>query len=303
MGRHYSLLYFILYSICIVGLLSTAFTILNINKIIHWEETIDFGDYSLSVRDWGKGDPTVIIEGGLNQYKHKYFLISFFTSGITRTIAYDHAGVGDSTQNHDPRTLPNFVEELRILMKKKKLNPPYILIGHSSGGHIIRYYTYLYPEEVAGLIFIDSPPEDWFKYIRENWNKEVYQKYFKWWYPEDPDMSNIKIVERLQYESNCDLLRGKTIPETIPVLMFTGNNVRHFRKDEAGKKADMKAWAAMQYSLVKNLDDANQIVDPGIGHYPFKDKPVMVINEINGFVKKIKNTWHKPAGLGRSTAN
>lgn len=286
--KHSGLLSTILVLFYLVGLISATFTILNLDKFISWDETINFGKYSLSVRDWGNGVPTVIIEGGLNQPKHKYFLLSLFTSNITRTIAYDHAGVGDSNLSPNPRTLPYYVKELRELMKKKNIYPPYILVGHSSGGHIIRYYTHLYPDEVAGLIFIDSPPEDWFNYIRQNWSKDQIKEYFKWWYPEHPDMTDIDTLEKLQYENNCNLLRGKKIPANIPVLMFTGNNVRHFRKDLAGKTADMKAWAEMQHSRIKNLDDAKQIVDLETGHYPFKDKPVMVVREINKFIKKIK---------------
>lgn len=285
---HSKLFFIILISFCIVGLISALFTTLNLNKILHWDETLWFDEYSLSIRDWGKGKPTVIIEGGLNQAKHKYFLLSFFTSNITRTIAYDHAGIGESTNSHNPRSLPYYVEELRGLIKKKNLQPPFILIGHSSGGHIIRYYTFLYPNEVAGLIFIDAPHEDWFKYIRKTWSKKTITKYFKWWYPDHPDITETKTLEKLYYEENCDLLRGKKIPCNIPVLMFTGKNVRHFRKDEISQQKDMKVWADLQHSLIQNLNDAKQIIDFETGHYPFKDKPVMILREINKFVKEIK---------------
>jgi len=273
----------------ICSLVINLFVVVNLEKILAWDEVEKFEDYSLSVRDWGNGEPTVIVEGGLDQAKHKYFLISFFTSIITRTITYDHSGIGRSTKNSNPRTLPYYVEELRNLIKKKGLHPPFILVGHSSGGHIIRYFTFLYPDEVAGLVFIDVPHEDWFEYIRQNWSDEEIRNYFKWWYPEHPDMNDTKTLEKLEYEENCDLLRGKTIPENIPVLMFTGNNVRHFRKDKEDRKKDMKAWAEMQHSLIKDLDDAKQIVDLETGHYPFKDKPVMVMREINKFIYRIKD--------------
>ncbi len=272
----------------VFGLIAFLFTALNLDKFLRWDELIDLGDYRLSVRDWGHGEPTVIIEGGLDQAKHKYFLVSFFTSHIARTIAYDHAGIGESTNSPNPRTLPYYVEELRILTKKKKLQPPYILVGHSSGGHITRYFSYLYPDEVAGLIFIDVPHEDWFRYIRENWSREEIEDYFKWWYPVNPDLTDTATLEKLNYEENCNLLRGKKIPENIPVLMFTGNNVRHFRKHAEGSKDDMKAWADLQKSLIRDLDNAKQIIDLETGHYPFKDKPTMVVSEINRFIKGLK---------------
>ena len=166
----------------------------------------------------------------------------------------------------------------------------------------MRYYTYLYPKEVAGLILIDSPPVDWFKYIRQKWTKKEVNEYFKWWHPEHPDMTDIDTLEKLQYENNCNLLQGLTIPKNIPVLMFTGNNVRHFRKDKAGEKADYKSWIEMQHALIKNLADARQIIDPEIGHYPFKDKPIMVMSEIDEFIKKIKAEYRQHSITNRIIA-
>jgi pimeloyl-ACP methyl ester carboxylesterase len=270
---------------CLVGLVALSFVLFNLDKILYWEDTIDIGDSRISFRDWGKGEPIVIIEGGIDQPKHKYFLLSFFTSSITRTIAYDHAGVGNSSKSPNPRLLPHYVKELRKLMKKKNVHPPFILVGHSSGGHTIRYYTHLYPEEVAGLVFIDMPHEDWLNYIRENWSQEEIKKYLLFWYPLNPKKRK---PEKLHYEMNCSLVRGLKLPIHIPVLMFTGNNKLHFRKHEAGIKEDMRSWAESQFSLIKHIDNAEQIVDWETGHYPFKDKPVMVISKINKFVKKIQ---------------
>ena len=287
--KHIKILFTIKFLSCFVGLVAVSFVLFSLDRILYWDEIIDLGEYSLSVRDWGKGEPTVIIEGGLDQEKNKYFLLSFFTSSIARTIAYSHAGIGNSTKSPNPRVLPNYVEELRRLMRKKDINPPFIFVGHSSGGHIIRYYTHLYPSEVSGIVFIDVPHEDWFKHIRENWSKEEIIRYFKWWYPEDPDMTNMATVEKLKYEENCDLLKGKKIPANIPVLMFIGNNKPHFRNYEAGRKEDMKVWAEQQSSLVKHRDNAEVIIDWETGHYPFKDKPIMVVRNINKFIKEIKD--------------
>ena len=253
---------------------------------MYWDDIIDIGESRISVRDWGKGEPTVIIEGGIEQPKHKYFLLSFFTSSITRTIAYDHAGVGNSSKSLNPRLLPYYVEELRKLMMKKNIQPPFIFVGHSSGGHTIRYYTHLYPEEVAGLVFIDMPHEDWLNYIRQNWSQEEIKKYFLFWYPVNPKKRK---PEKINYEENCSLVRGLKTPNHIPVLMFTGNNKLHFRKHEAGMKEDMRIWAKLQYSLINHIDNAEHIVDWETGHYPFKNKPKMVISKINKFVKEIQD--------------
>jgi pimeloyl-ACP methyl ester carboxylesterase len=273
----------------IIGFLSLVFTLFNFTKFLYWDESIDLGSYKLSVRDWGNGKPTVIVEGGLAQEKHKYLLLSFFTSFLTRTISYDHAGIGNSTKSTNERLLPHYVEELRSLIQKKNIHPPLIFVGHSFGGHIMRYYTHLFPEDVMGLVFIDAPHEDWFQYIRANWSDDQKKKYFKWWFPENPDLTDTEILERLKYEENCDLLRGVDIPANIPVLVFTANNIGHFRKSIIGQSQDMQEWARLQSLFIKNVVDAEQIIDPEIGHFPFRDKPIMLISKINQFIKEIKD--------------
>ena len=206
----------------------------------------------------------------------------------TRVIAYDHAGIGDSTISSNPRTLPYYVQELRSLIEHKNLTPPYILIGHSLGGHIIRYYTFQYPDEVAGLIFLDHPHEDWFRYIRENWSAEEQEQYFKRW---DPEITNPKLqggkIEALQYDNNNDLIRGKKIPADIPVLMFTGRNLLHFRKHEAGIAEDTRAWTDMQTSLLVGVNNARHVVDIELEHFPHNTKPEMVLKEVNLFIDAI----------------
>ena len=284
----------------IISMLSVGiFTVLNFNKVYYvithsWVnvfnvgELISLGDYSLSVIDYGKGESTVIIEPGLRCSKDIYYGLQILSSFSNRVINYDHAGIGKSTNSPNPRTLPYYVEELKALLKYKDLSPPYILIGHSLGGFFIRYYAYLYPEEVAGLIFLDMPHEDWFRHIRSEWSIEEQKDYFTRWNP-PLDTSNACVMERLAYEANCDSIRGKEIPTNIPVLMFTGRNLPHFRRDSIGILKDTEAWVEMQTSLVKSHPLANQIIDLELGHSPHKHKPLFVQKEINRFIEKCKN--------------
>lgn len=271
---------------CVFVILSACFLLISGKKLLRRGELISFNNYSLYVRDYGKGGPAVIIEAGLDCTVDLYYTLQKRTSRKTRVIAYDHAGIGRSTPNSNPRTLPFYVEELRSLMHAKDIKPPYILIGHSLGGHIIRYYAYFHPEEVAGLVLIDGPHEDWFMYIKETWSREEIKEYFKFW---DTDINSygyegVGLVEMSEYGANCDSVRGKSIPPDIPVLMFTGKNSRHFRKDSTGMEADMKAWADMQHSLIEKVKDANQIIDWETGHVLHNDKPDMVQQKVNDFI-------------------
>ena len=249
---------------------------------------VSIDDCKLAVRDYGKGKPIIIIESGLACTKDMYLTLQYDLLKKYRVISYDHAGIGDSTPSEHPRTLPYYVGELRQMLRKEHAEPPYILIGHSLGGHIIRYYAYLYPDEVLGLVFIDHPHEDWFEYIRDNWTKDENEEYFKFWTKDNLYYKGTAQQELLSYEENCNMIKGIKIPLNTPALMFTGYNFPHFRKNDIEKeREDMNAWVKMQFSIIKDLAKKKQIVDWDAGHYFHNDKPELVYTEISKFVDGI----------------
>ncbi|WP_257291745.1 hypothetical protein, partial [Endozoicomonas sp. ONNA1] len=149
------------------------------------------------------------------------------------------------------------------------------------------YYTYQYPDEVAGLIFLDHPHEDWFSYVRENWSAEEKEQYFKRWNPEITSPNEVGKIEATQYDNNNDLIRGKKIPADMPVLMFTGRNLYHFRKHEAGIVEDTQWWIDAQSSLLDGANNARHVVDLELEHFPHNTKPKKVQKEVNLFIDAI----------------
>ncbi len=68
---------------------------------------------------------------------------------------YDRAGLSESEVDSSIKTDGDVVKRLHDFLTARKIAPPYILIGHSLGGPYIRLFTSMYPQEVAGLVFID----------------------------------------------------------------------------------------------------------------------------------------------------
>jgi pimeloyl-ACP methyl ester carboxylesterase len=81
-------------------------------------------------------------------------------AAFTRVCAYDRAGIGGSDRGPEPRTGRRIVEELHTLLQRAQVEPPYILAGLSFGGHYLRLFASLYPDEVAGLVFVDCSHEE-----------------------------------------------------------------------------------------------------------------------------------------------
>ena len=79
---------------------------------------------------------------------------------FTQACWYDRAGEGWSDPGPFPRTSNAIAKDLHELLKRAGVPPPYVFAGASFGGLNSRVYGGLYPNEVAGMIHIDSAHED-----------------------------------------------------------------------------------------------------------------------------------------------
>jgi pimeloyl-ACP methyl ester carboxylesterase len=128
---------------------------------------IDVGSYRLHLYCTGashSGSPTVILEAGGGGSSVGWSKVQPFIASITRVCSYDRAGYGWSDNGPLPRTGGRIVTELHTLLARAAVPGPYVLVGHSFGGLIARLYAYSYPQQVAGLVLVDSISEEGVRY-------------------------------------------------------------------------------------------------------------------------------------------
>ncbi len=75
---------------------------------------------------------------------------------MTRTCVYDRANLGRSGPAPGPRGLGEVVGDLDRLLDAAQIPGPYILVGTSGGGYITAGYAFAHPEQVAGMVFVDT---------------------------------------------------------------------------------------------------------------------------------------------------
>ncbi len=124
-------------------------------------ELIDVGGYKLHISCTGSGSPTVILEAGLGQPAAE--ISGWIQPGVataTRVCSYDRAGMGWSEPAETVRDGVAIATDLHTLLRRAQIDGPYVLAGHSSGGVYAQVFASQYPEEVAGLVLLDSQPPD-----------------------------------------------------------------------------------------------------------------------------------------------
>lgn len=119
-------------------------------------QMVDVGGFKLHAIVQGQGSPVVVLEPGLGGFALQYAHIQQAVGEFTRVVAYDRAGQAWSDLSPNTRTPANLAMELTTLLEKLDLQPPYVLVGHSLGGLLVRLYAGFHPQETAGVILVDS---------------------------------------------------------------------------------------------------------------------------------------------------
>lgn len=104
----------------------------------------------------GVGTPVVVFENGLGGRLQWWAEVLPTIARETTVFAYNRAGTGSSTEASTPRDGDAITEELRRNLRDIGMAPPYVLVGHSLGGLYMQLYARRYPQEVAGLVLVDS---------------------------------------------------------------------------------------------------------------------------------------------------
>jgi pimeloyl-ACP methyl ester carboxylesterase len=133
-------------------------------------ELVDVNGTKLHIRAEGKKNdlPTIILESGAGNDTDVFHWIAEGLKKNMRVVRYDREGKWFSESSKDSITPEFYARQLHSLLEKNGEKPPYILVGHSMGGPYNRIFRDLYPNEVKGMVFLDSShPEQW-KRLAEN---------------------------------------------------------------------------------------------------------------------------------------
>jgi pimeloyl-ACP methyl ester carboxylesterase len=125
----------------------------------HPQQLVDIGGRRLNLFCLGHGSPTVILVGGLGTSTFTWRKVHAELARTTRVCAYDRAGYGFSDPGPPPRDTAHLAADLAALTKAARLRPPYVLVGASLGGMIVRLYADTHLQEVGGMVLVDPETE------------------------------------------------------------------------------------------------------------------------------------------------
>lgn len=106
----------------------------------------------------GSGAPTVVFEAGMGVSGNMWGAVVPPVAERTTVVVYDRSGLGRSPATDRPRDLDALAADLVDLLDHLG-DGPFVLVGHSWGGPVVRVAASRRPEVIAGLVLVDQTDE------------------------------------------------------------------------------------------------------------------------------------------------
>jgi len=238
------------------------------------EKFVLVDDHKMHYQLAGVGSPTVVFESGVTDNMNSWNPVFTEVAKFARTVSYDRMGLGSSDTATTPRSFKQIATELHSLLHNASLFPPYILVGHSMGGPLIRAFAHLYKSEIAGMVFIDCMTEfDVDGYATDSLEKNLPPESVS--RRSTPQESELYLL-RTEVLSGFLEMRSFDVLPDVPVHVFVGqkntyplvvnNRMNWYQKAVADKK---------QSSLT---------VLPASSHYIHRDYPGLIVAAIRNMM-------------------
>ena len=193
---------------------------------------VNIGGHQLHLYLSGEGGPSVVFESGGASWSLDWFLVQSEVAKFTQACSYDRAGFGWSDSGIKPRTSEQIVSELHTLLTKAEIKKPYILVGASFGGHIVRLFSKKFPDEVAGIILLDARHEAINSKMPLSWKKlEASGKGMYQFMLLASRIGLLKLLGTVMGEKAMPPIVTKLPPELRPMYLEVGFQPNYFQSN------------------------------------------------------------------------
>ncbi len=253
-------------------------------------ESFRIGGRTLRYICRGEGTPAVVIDQGSGISIEASFLrpvplgwarVLRQIEKTTRIAMHDRAGLGWSSEPSKPRTSAEMARDLRSLLQHARIEPPYVLVGHSIGGFNVRLFASEHPHEVAGMVLVDSShPEQWRRFSRilprRSLRESAIVRRLRGW--SDPAAS----AERIDFTMSAEQVRGARRLDDKPLVVLS-HSAGALRPP--GLPAELAerlegVWRELQKDLLGLSGRSSHIVASHAGHHIELDEPQLVVDAI-----------------------
>jgi pimeloyl-ACP methyl ester carboxylesterase len=227
----------------------------------------------------GTGRATVIfLNGGGPANMDSWGKVYPQVAQFTRVLAYNRFGDGNSDQVSELQTGARVVDALRQLLAVTQCSAPFILVGHSMGGLYANLFARLYPEQVVGVVLVDSAHPDQGEMLRSEGGifGAVNRLLFKFYTKANPAKSSELTVFE---ETAAQIKAAGPFPNVLLTVLSAGKRFSLFVA-----KHTLDTIERQQQELAQLSPQGKQIIAQQSGHYIQHSQPDLVIAAIQEII-------------------
>lgn len=249
---------------------------------------VDIDGHKQHILDMGTGSPVVIFITGAGADLKNFNAVQTEIAKLTRTLSYDRAGIGLSEELNTERTVDHFAIELNEILENEKIEPPYLIVSHSLGGFIARWYVHAYPDKVAGMVLIDPAYEGFMDTIRNTRSADQRRRM--------KDMVDLGIVNKPKssrkelemLQKDEELMRSTRLPLQIPITMLTSGRFSDEERKAGSTAEDIEKWVRFHERLQLQAPQLKYIVTEKSGTFIHQEEPELVVAEIKKMLEVLR---------------
>ena len=254
-------------------------------------QLVDIGGLRLDVVRAGAGAPAVVFEAGLGDPLNDWDRVWPAVAQFTTVVAYSRSGIGRSEPGPEEHTARRAAAELHALLARLRIPPPYVLVGRSYGGILVRLYTSLYPADVAGLVLVDGSHEQQVK--RWGMLDSTYPGAFRAFFDSllgtlQPGAEAAEIRESMRIQAAGGIEGLRPLPD-IPLAVLTSMRVPDSPGTVNQTTQGHEAWRAMHDEWFRRSRNAIHIVTSRSGHPIQDEEPQLVVDAIRFVLDRVRS--------------
>ena len=254
-------------------------------------ELIDVGGRRLYIECIGSGRPTVLLEAGFGGSSQDWADVLPELGRTTRTCAYDRAGLGASDAIPGVHDAGDEIKDLKRLLDRARIEPPYVLVGHSYGGLLARQFARAHPDQVAGVVFVDAMGRDATRRQLAIWPRSQASAQRREWAKPVKDGVELKRGEALARNI-------RTLGDT-PVVVITGARTWAASDEDAPPsllRALDRLWRRMHAELARLSSDHVHVLGLRSDHLVMDadQQPSIVVDAVTAVVRAQRDDARLP---------
>ena len=230
----------------------------------------------------GEG-PALVLAAGAGQDSRTWSPILDQLHALGSVVVFDRPGFGRSPDKVGPRTPTTIARELRQVLSLLDVRGPVVLIGHSMGGiHALRY-TDLFPEDVAGVVLLDTPPPGFERdrlQLLSDVEREERQRAL-----EEGRSRAPAAVGRERDGAAAERWEFDSFPRERPLIVVVAD--RQDFGELGSPEAHRSLWISRSSEWMGLSTSAELVVASGSGHMVHRDRPQLVVDAVTRLVARL----------------